>query len=242
MRPITFSLDTKFVEVPRLLVRNWLHFSSLDGFKTRWAIVADSGATLDSGDLVLPSVPPGCEREIKWSSQLPELGKLAAMAVASTSAARFAPMYAWYLELQSTCVASTRWCDAGHEVARTQIPLPVPDGCFMSLSLANPLREKTTLRVLDAGDDLLQVQCSRGVHVTFHLSGVLAGTVANMSVEGVPVLTGGPTPCFWRAPTDNDRGGEGISYCARWRNAGIDRLQTVRFPWKFPSLSTIQSD
>ncbi len=242
MRPITFSLDTKSVEVPRLLVRNWLHFSSLDGFKTRWAIVADSGATLDSGDLVLPSVPPGCEREIKWSSQLPELGKLAAMAVASTSAARFAPMYAWYLELQSTCVASTRWCDAGHEVARTQIPLPVPDGCFMSLSLANPLREKTTLRVLDAGDDLLQVQCSRGVHVTFHLSGVLAGTVANMSVEGVPVLTGGPTPCFWRAPTDNDRGGEGISYCARWRNAGIDRLQTVRFPWKFPSLSTIQSD
>jgi hypothetical protein len=108
----------------------------------------------------------------------------------------------------------------------------------MNLSLANPLREKTTLRVLDAGDDLLQVQCSRGVHVTFHLSGVLAGTVANMSVEGVPVLTGGPTPCFWRAPTDNDRGGEGISYCARWRNAGIDRLQTVRFPWKFHSLST----
>ena len=37
----------------------------------------------------------------------------------------------------------------------------------------------------------------------------------------------GHLQCFWRAPTDNDRGG-GYSYCARWRNAGINQLQTVQ--------------
>jgi hypothetical protein len=65
-------------------------------------------------------------------------------------------------------------------------------------------------------------------NMAFHLSGALAGTLVNMGVRGTPVLSGGPTPCFWRAPTDNDRGGEGLSYCARWRNAGIDRLALVR--------------
>ena len=41
---------------------------------------------------------------------------------------------------------------------------------------------------------------------------------------GTAVLTRGPLPCFWRAPTDNDRGGAGMSYDARWRAAGLHRL------------------
>jgi beta-galactosidase len=44
----------------------------------------------------------------------------------------------------------------------------------------------------------------------------------------VPLPAGGPVPCFWRAPTDNDRGGEAMSYSARWRAAGLDRLAPVR--------------
>ena len=90
-----------------------------------------------------------------------------------------------------------------------------------------PQSASVPLRVLDAGDNLLQVQCIGGVHMAFRLDGNFAGTLINLGVRGTEVLNGGPMPCFWRAPTDNDRGGESISYCARWRNVGLHRLQMV---------------
>lgn len=43
-------------------------------------------------------------------------------------------------------------------------------------------------------------------------------------VEGVSVMKRGIFPCFWRAPTDNDKGGGESSYYSRWRAAGIDSL------------------
>lgn len=45
-------------------------------------------------------------------------------------------------------------------------------------------------------------------------------------VEGGQEMLAAPVvPCFYRAPTDNDRGGSGgTSYAARWKAAGLDRL------------------
>lgn len=43
-----------------------------------------------------------------------------------------------------------------------------------------------------------------------------------LKVEGVPVMNNGVIPCFWRAPTDNDKGGEGSSFYSRWKAAYID--------------------
>lgn len=40
-------------------------------------------------------------------------------------------------------------------------------------------------------------------------------------------MIGGPTPCFWRAPTDNDKGGGTNSYETQWRGFGLDRLAVV---------------
>lgn len=31
-------------------------------------------------------------------------------------------------------------------------------------------------------------------------------------------------PCFWRAPTDNDKGGGPLSYLSRWKAANLDKL------------------
>ena len=214
---------------PRIVVRNWLNFSSLDNFATSWAVVADSGVTLASGQLDLPSTPPGGEQQISLRTQLPELTELAARVAASPSAMSSAPLFEWFLEFRTTAIHPTRWCDADHEVAWTQIPLPPPSGGFMSpLSVPRaPQSASVPLRVLDAGDNLLQVQCIGGVHMAFRLDGNFAGTLINLGVRGTEVLNGGPMPCFWRAPTDNDRGGESISYCARWRNVGLHRLQMV---------------
>lgn len=38
------------------------------------------------------------------------------------------------------------------------------------------------------------------------------------------LLVKGIVPCFWRAPTDNDKGGEAASYVSRWKAAHLDNL------------------
>ena len=59
-----------------------------------------------------------------------------------------------------------------------------------------PQSASVPLRVLDAGDNLLQVQCIGGVHMAFRLDGNFAGTLINLGVRGMEVLNGGPMPCF----------------------------------------------
>lgn len=45
---------------------------------------------------------------------------------------------------------------------------------------------------------------------------------------GGELLAAPLAPCLYRAPTDNDKGGSGgSSYAARWKAAGLDRLQVV---------------
>lgn len=251
MRPVTFQvtnllkdngtreidsgnvdLETWMSSTPQIVVRNWLNFLSLDHLKTTWVILADSGATLEEGVLELSSVPPDTEVELPWKANLPDLVFLAKKVLALRSAAQTAPLHNWFLEFRTTVRVGTRWCDADHEVAHTQITLPVPVNGFRLPSML-PIPKSLSVqsdavRVFTLGDDLLQVQCAGGTHMAFHLTGPLIGTLVNMGSRGKLILQGGPSPCFWRAPTDNDRGGEAISYCARWRNAGIHQLQTVQ--------------
>ena len=129
-------------------------------------MVADSGTTLASGVLVLHSVPPGTVTDFAWSAQLPDLVQLAAAALQSAAAARTAPLRAWVLELRTTTAAATAWCDAGHEVALTQIPLPPPAADFVLPAAVpravTPSAAAPPLRVLDAGGELLQVQAADG--------------------------------------------------------------------------------
>ena len=226
------NLETWMSSNPRIVVRNWLNFTSLDHLKTTWVILADSGARLEEGVLDLSSIPQDAEVELPWKAFLPDLVFLAKKVSTLRTAAQTSPLHNWFLEFRTTVKETTRWCDAGHEVAHTQITLPVPVNGFPSpsmLSIPKSLSVHSDMvRVFTLGDDLLQVQCADGVHMAFHLSGPNIGTIVNMGSRGKLILEGGPSPCFWRAPTDNDRGGEAISYCARWRNAGINQLQTVQ--------------
>lgn len=38
------------------------------------------------------------------------------------------------------------------------------------------------------------------------------------------MISKGIMPCFWRAPIDNDKGGEESSYLSRWKAANMDRV------------------
>jgi len=45
------------------------------------------------------------------------------------------------------------------------------------------------------------------------------GTIASFQYQGVELVRTGPTPNFWRAPTDNDRGNNMPERCAVWKRA-----------------------
>lgn len=52
-----------------------------------------------------------------------------------------------------------------------------------------------------------------------------SGCLEVYEVGGAALLARPLAPCFFRAATDNDRGGSGgSSYAARWDAAGLDRL------------------
>ncbi|KAL4534529.1 hypothetical protein Ndes2526A_g05420 [Nannochloris sp. 'desiccata'] len=53
------------------------------------------------------------------------------------------------------------------------------------------------------------------------------GLITSYEVKGREMFAAPLRMCFYRAPTDNDRGGSGgTSYAARWKAAGLDRLIT----------------
>jgi beta-galactosidase len=55
----------------------------------------------------------------------------------------------------------------------------------------------------------------------------ISGIITSYNVKGEEMFTAPLKMCFYRAPTDNDRGGSGgTSYAARWKAAGLDRLIT----------------
>jgi beta-galactosidase len=49
------------------------------------------------------------------------------------------------------------------------------------------------------------------------------GTIASLIYRGKELIRSGPSPDFWRAPTDNDYGNKMQVRCAVWREAGRNR-------------------
>jgi len=57
-----------------------------------------------------------------------------------------------------------------------------------------------------------------------------SGELSSLVYEGVELLLSGPTPNFWRAPTDNDYGNDMPARLGAWRSAGPDRVvQSVSY-------------
>ncbi|KAK6233542.1 hypothetical protein QUC31_005948 [Theobroma cacao] len=57
---------------------------------------------------------------------------------------------------------------------------------------------------------------------------VKTGSLDSWKVQGVSILKNGIIPCFWRAPTDNDKGGGPSSYYSRWKAAHMDDIVFLR--------------
>ncbi|MGY1399965.1 glycoside hydrolase family 2 TIM barrel-domain containing protein [Streptomyces sp. SS10] len=178
-------------------------FTNLRDFDGRWELVADGEVTgrgrftRDQLDL-----EPLSEKRVGLPVRLPRDP---------------APGTEFFLQLSFTTRERTPWAEPGFEVARHQLPLDAdtPAVVPVPLSRVPALRHETR-------DEDVRIT-GRGFSVTVDRR---TGLLTDYEADGTRLLTSGPAPNFWRAPTDNDRGNGQHLRNQTWRDAGARRTVT----------------
>ncbi|MFE9021185.1 glycoside hydrolase family 2 TIM barrel-domain containing protein [Streptomyces sp. NPDC007808] len=128
-----------------------------------------------------------------------------------------APGAEYFLRLSFTTRESTKWAEAGFEVAKQQLPVDAASPAVRPLPLAGvPALGHTD------GDTAVTVT-GKGFSVTVDKQ---SGVITSFKAGGTQLISSGPVPNFWRAPTDNDRGNGQHTRNQTWRDAGTRRKVT----------------
>ncbi|CAM5332632.1 Beta-galactosidase [Streptomyces tendae] len=117
----------------------------------------------------------------------------------------------YFLHLSFTTKETTPWAKAGFEVARQQLPVEA------GAPAVTPVRPTgvPALRHEDRDRDVRVT--GEGFSVTVDKG---TGTITSYEAKGTRLITSGPVPNFWRAPTDNDKGNGQHTRNQTWRDAG----------------------
>lgn len=169
-----------------------------------WLLHGD-GCTLGYGLLDLPIVAPQSSYDIEFkSSPWYSLWK-------SCSATEI------FLTITAKLNHSTRWVKDGHVLASTQLCLPHKSESRPHV--INLTKSKTLLSEHVA--DILTVSKQNVWQIKLNTR---TGTIESWKVQGCLLTSQGILPCFWRALTDNDKGGGPNSYASKWKAAGLDNV------------------
>ena len=183
-------------------VENESLFTNLNEYKGTWELIED-GKPIQSGEFTEEELDlaPLTEGTLTIPFTQPELK-------AGSE---------YFMNVSFTLKEDTSWAPAGHEVAKEQIALlyAVPyveaedEASIPEVTVDD--QEKTTLV---KGEDF---------ELNFNKK---RGTIDSFTYQGVELLKNGPTPNFWRAPTDSDLGYYSANTLSDWRYAGSDRKVT----------------
>ncbi|HEU5382721.1 MAG TPA: glycoside hydrolase family 2 TIM barrel-domain containing protein [Ktedonobacteraceae bacterium] len=181
-------------------IANRYDFLSLAHVSCTWSLSRD-GVIVQHGPLSLPEIPAQEARTVHVPFTLP------------ANSAR----WDYWLNLDFNLASDTRWAKRGHEVATAQF-LVAP-----RVLEETPENEATSsLLTCHSAGTMLVIQ-GQDIEVCFNTA---YGLLASWIYQGTHLLEAGPRLTFWRATTDNDRGGYGLaSSAARWKAAGLHQLR-----------------
>ncbi|TSB30417.1 glycoside hydrolase family 2 TIM barrel-domain containing protein [Streptomyces benahoarensis] len=186
----------------RIKVGNRQLFTGLDAYELRWEVTRD-GERIQHGTLPAPRVAPGADGVVDMPIKRP---------LPPDPGARYRLNLAFVLR------AECAWAAAGHTVAAEQFTLP-----WVTPAPADP--DPSTLPPLTVDEDAARVTVTgRDTEVVLDKA---TGTLAGLRHRGRTLLTEGPVPHFWRAPTDNDLGRGAQNSLRTWRDAGARRTVTA---------------
>ncbi|KAK4411137.1 Beta-galactosidase [Sesamum angolense] len=198
-QPIKISIKDGIVKV----ITNTHFFDTTEALEFQWMMLGD-GCELGSGTLSIPTVDPQRSYDIKWDA-----GPWYTPWCTSDATEMF-------LTITVKLLGSTRWAEAGHVVSSSQLQLPV--------------KKEIAPHIIDGEhgafftqvhDDTIEVMNKNLWEIKLNRE---TGAIKSWKVDGVLVMSKGILPCFWRAPTDNDKGGEAASYLSRWKSAKLNNL------------------
>ncbi len=195
------------LDLERGLIRliNRYYFIDLNRFNVHWAVLEDGGEIL-SGSVPHPDLAPGESKtlDIDLENLKPRKGAeyLLNFSVQASQASELVP--------------------EGHEVAREQFVLP-----FKVQTGKTEPPNKRSLQLTDT-ENALQIK-GKNFSVRFDK---VTGLLASYVYRGTELIVEGPSPNFWRAPTDNDFGNGMPKRCAVWKKASsyrqLDRFEIVK--------------
>ncbi|HEX7308379.1 glycoside hydrolase family 2 TIM barrel-domain containing protein [Lentzea sp.] len=181
-------------------ITNEFLFTNVNEFVVDWALVAD-GTVVQSGQLTAAQadVAPLTTKTVQLPVQRP---------------ANPAPGEEHFLQLSFKLRTATPWAAAGFEVAKQQLPVSLGSPSVVPV----PVTSVPVLTATETGDRITVT--GQDFTVTVAKS---TGVITSYEAMGLRLLSSGPVPNFWRAPTDNDVGNGHPSRNATWRYAGTNR-------------------
>ncbi|XP_022139268.1 uncharacterized protein LOC111010223 isoform X2 [Momordica charantia] len=186
-----------------LQVLNGHFFSTTEDLEFSWRIYGD-GHELGNGTLSLPVLGPQRSYDIEWQSS-PWYDLWAS-----------SPALEFFLTVSVKLQRPTRWVEAGHIVSLSQVQLPTKRDFF-----PHSIKNVSATLLSEIHGDTVRVYQQNLWEIKLD---VQTGTLESWKVKGVPLIIKGIIPSFWRAPTDNDKGGGSCSYLSLWKAAHIDTL------------------
>jgi beta-galactosidase len=178
-------------------------FTNLREFDGSWTLSAD-GKVVQRGRLTRDqlNVAPLSSKTITVPYKLPGTP---------------APGTEYFLRLSFTTKESTPWAKAGFEVAKQQLAVDADSPAVTPV----PLAKVPALAYRDASGQV--TVDGKDFSVTVDKD---SGTITSYRAHGTRLITSGPVPNFWRAPTDNDHGNGQHTRNQTWRDAGTHRKVT----------------
>lgn len=207
--------DAKFTPVDVIngciAVKNRNQFKNLNAYRGRWALMQD-GTEILSGDLSQSDldVAPGATKLL----QLP-ITKPVVQAGAE-----------YWLNISLDLAEDTVWEKAGYQVCAAQFPVHfaqpgMPQARLKDLP-AVTVDQAGSAIVASAGD--FRAEFSKAT-----------GELTRLESAGQNLITSGPVPTFWRAPTDNDQRVGSMTEQQYWKDATYNQRVTTATARQLPN-------
>lgn len=199
-QPIRISKREDTIEI-----YNKNFFDTTENLEIGWSLSGD-GKVLGTGLMDLPPLEP----QNKYTILLQSCPWYSHWVNSSTMEG--------FIIITAKLIHPTRWADAGHLVASEQLSLPFRHAhapIILTMSESTRLegeRFENTIRIYKGQDWEMEFDSSTGI-------------LQDWKINNFPILKRGLLPCFWRAPTDNDKGGGSISYASQWKALFFDKLE-----------------
>lgn len=185
-----------------LAVTNRSHFTNLSAYDVTWTL-RENGEAVQQDTLSSLFVPPRATDTVAVPFERP----------APSAGAEY------HLELRVRLADETSWAAAGHVVAWSQTRVP-----FGGPKQPSPSLDELEALTLDMSPERVTVQ-GFGFSVAV---GRASGAIESLVYDGREMIEAPLVPNYWRAETDNDRGGgKGMANLLRaWEDAAEQRTVT----------------